>query len=94
MNEISWTALAEEMYLEHLKFLLEYFPSDIAIKFDKKVEDILARLVSFSELCPASKVLPHFRKCLIDRHYSLVYRIDNQVIQIVAIIDNRSRHGF
>ncbi|MCU0338887.1 MAG: type II toxin-antitoxin system RelE/ParE family toxin [Spirosomaceae bacterium] len=94
MNKISWTEQAEDMYLEQLKFLLDSFPPDVALKFDEKVEQLIKRLQSFGELCPFSSKFPSLRKCRIDRYNSLVYRKDGHNIQIVALIDNRTNHDF
>ena len=94
MSVISWTDEGEEMYLAHLRFLLNNFPASVAIRFDERLENLLRRLGSFGELCPASSEIPHLRKCLIDAYNSLIYRIEGENIKIIAIVDNRSNHGF
>jgi Txe/YoeB family toxin of Txe-Axe toxin-antitoxin module len=97
-KEVYWSALAKDTYAELLKYLLDNYPSEIAINFDDKVNDLFDDKVNdlinslqyFDQLCPPSKVVINYHKCVINKQNSLVYRINNNHIEIVAFIDNRS----
>jgi hypothetical protein len=89
-KEIYWSALAKDTYSELLKYLLDNYPSEIALNFDDKVSDLINRLKYFDQLCPPSKIVSNYHKCVISKQNSLIYRINNNSIEIVAFIDNRS----
>ncbi len=89
-KEIYWSALAKDTYSELLKYLLDNYPSEIAIGFDEKVVALISRLQHFDQLCPPSKVVTNYHKCVITKHNSLVYRLNNDSIELVTFIDNRS----
>lgn len=93
-KEVYWSALAKDTYAELLKYLLDNYPSEIAINFDNKVNDLINSLQYFDQLCPPSKVVKNYHKCVINKQNSLVYRINNNHIEIVAFIDNRSDFAY
>jgi len=89
-KEVYWSTLAKDTYAELLKYLLDNYPSNIAIDFDKKVSDLINRLQYFDQLCPPSRIVTNYHKCVINKQNSLIYRINNNCIEIVIFIDNRS----
>jgi hypothetical protein len=74
-KEIYWSALAKDTYSELLKYLLDNYPSEIAIDFDEKVIALINRLRYFDQLYPPSKIVTNYHKCVINKHNSLIYRI-------------------
>jgi plasmid stabilization system protein ParE len=94
MNTINWSDLAYLSYTDISNYLTEKFSLNVAIKFDDKVEKLLKNLETFEELCPKYQRRPSLRKCTIDKHVSLLYRIDGKIIQLVTFFDNRGIHHF
>jgi plasmid stabilization system protein ParE len=95
MNEakqVYWSGLAKDTYAELLKYLLDRFSPQIAIDFDEKVTDLTNRLRYFDQLCPPSKVVTNYHKCVINKQNSLIYRIVDDGIEIVTFVDNRSEN--
>lgn len=93
MTEVIWAEEAERMYFKIVDYLLIEWNLSIAIAFENSVNKLITRLQSFKELCPLSKVLFCY-KCKIDKHNSLVYKIINNKIFIVTLLDNRSNHNY
>ena len=89
-KEVYWSALAKDTYSKLLKYLLDNYTFEIAINFDDKVNDLINSLQYFDQLCPPSKIVKNYHKCVINKQNSLIYRIHNNCIEIVAFIDNRS----
>lgn len=93
--EVIWSPLAEETYLRAIEFILEKWTANEAIALDKKVESIIAKLSSYKNLCPPSKIHKDLRRCVISSQTSLVYRIiDKRTIELVTFFDNRSEHQY
>lgn len=93
-KEVYWSALAKDTYSELLKYLLDNYPAEIALNFDDKVSNLINRLRYFEQLCPPSKIVINYHKCVINKQNSLIYRIENTSIEIVAFIDNRSDFAY
>ena len=94
LNEVIWSELAQDTYIQFLKYLLDNNKSNAAIAFDEKVESLIERLQQFKELCPPSNKIKQFRKCVITAQVSLIYRTSANLVEIVAFVDNRSKHDY
>ncbi len=90
---VVWSPKAYDKYLEFLAYWHKRSLS-FALKMDDGVEDLLKNLRQFKDLCPASVKRPSFRKCVVMKRYSLIYRNDKEMIWIVDILDNRKKHGY
>ncbi|MCD4679907.1 MAG: type II toxin-antitoxin system RelE/ParE family toxin [Bacteroidales bacterium] len=90
---IIWSALAREAYLDILNHILTEWTIREATDFDDKVESLLARLKTNTKLCPKSQI-KKLRKCVITLQTSLIYRLNDNVIEIVIFVDNRSLHNY
>lgn len=91
--ETVWSEDSIRDYFRIIDFLTSNWPSEIAVKFDFQLNLLVERIQKFEEICPQSKLL-NFHKCLIDKHNSLIYKMINDKLFIVAIIDNRSNHPY
>jgi plasmid stabilization system protein ParE len=87
---VVWSPKAQDKYLEILAYWHDT-SLDFALILDDEVEKLLHNLSQFKNLCPPSTRQPIFRKCVILRKYSLIYRNYEEVIWIVDIVDNRRR---
>ncbi len=90
---IVWSELAKETYLDILNYILSEWMMKEATDFDNKVESLLAKLKTNTRHCPKSRI-KKIRKCVITSQTSLVYRLDNNVIELVVFVDNRSLHNY
>ena len=88
---IIWSPLAEETYLNILKYISDKWSLNAARKFDRKTESLLIKISIHHRLCPGSK-LTGLRKCVITPQTSLIYKITEYSIELVVFIDNRTNH--
>ena len=94
-NQIFWSPKAEESYLKTLEFILEKWTIKEAENFQTKVDGLLMKLEMYDSLCPPSISHPKMRKCVVSEQTSMIYRIvEENIIEIVAFIDNRSLHAY
>ena len=91
---ISWSPLAEETYLNTLSKILERWTNKEAEEFEAKVESLIDKLRTQKYLCPSSKKQKSLRRCVIAPQTSLIYQIKEDVIELVAFYDNRSKHQY
>lgn len=56
-KDIYWSELAKDTYAKLLRYLLDNYPAEVAIRLDEKVENLIKRLRYFDKLCPADFVL-------------------------------------
>ena len=90
---IIWSPFAEKTYLNILNYLITEWSLESAMKFDKKVQKLIELLQTLHKLCPKSPKT-NFRKCTVTPQTSLIYCINNDYLEIVAFIDNRSGHDY
>lgn len=76
-----------------LEALLDYLEMEWSPEARRKFQKRLTRFVNVIKKTPhafpASKVFSGCRKCVILPQTSLYYRISDQVIQVIAVQDNR-----
>jgi plasmid stabilization system protein ParE len=93
MTEIVWAQEAKIQYLKVLNFLFDEWGEQLAIDFEEKIIKFEELISTGSIKFQYSKILGH-EKCVIDKYNSIIFNRDNDRIQIVALIDNRSDHHF
>lgn len=91
---IYWSPIAEESYLQTLSHIHQKWTVREANNFAKKVESLISKLKKFKHLCPRSNMHKNLRRCTITAQTSLVYRVKNEIIELVAFFDNRSESRF
>ncbi|KQT17048.1 hypothetical protein ASG31_11865 [Chryseobacterium sp. Leaf404] len=79
--------------LQVLDYLLEKWTIKEIENFEIRFDKLILRLQIHKEICPKSKLL-NYRKCFIDKNNSLIYQDVNNMIFLVAIIDNKSSHSY
>ena len=94
MNTIVWSDLAYLSFSDTADYLTENYSLDVALKFDEEVEQLLEKLRSFKHFCPPYELRPMLRKCVVNRHTSLMYRVDGTAIYLITFFDNRGIHPF
>ena len=94
MNTIVWSDLAFLSYTDVVNYLTENYSLDTAIGFDEAVERLLGDLRSFKHYCPPYESRPALRKCVVNRHTSMIYRVEGNTLHLVTFFDNRGIHPF
>lgn len=91
--EVVWSEESLQNYFRILDYLLEKWSFREIENFENRFDDLILRLKNHKEICPKSLLL-NYRRCLIDKNNSLIYQEVNNMIFLVAIIDNKSSHSY
>ncbi len=90
MYKIVWGHTAEQDYLSTLKYWISNNQSNhFSLKLMKaveKIEDLIIQNPSIGVVIDSHKEV---RKLQIMRYYALLYKIDENIIHIIAFWDNR-----
>jgi len=90
---IRWTREAETTYLEAIIFILEKWTLKEAEHLENLTNNLLKNLSHNLKLCPEVKRMG-VRKSVISDQTSLVYRIREKSVELIAFVDNRSDHFY
>jgi plasmid stabilization system protein ParE len=90
---VVWTLRASTNYEKIITFILEKFTLKEAIALIRKVNTTKLNVSIHKHICPISKKKNIYR-CVIHQNTSLLYRIKNNELHIIALIDNRSNHKY
>ena len=91
--EIVWSETALETFFKVIDYLFEHWTDKEIQAFETNVDTLIENLTSFNQICPEAKLFG-YRKCVIDKHNSLVYHIENNILYLVTFIDNRSNLSY
>lgn len=91
--EIKWTSSAIESYELILEQLFLNWNIEIVERFEKQVNDLIDKILNHNHICPKSNI-KNLHKCVINNHNSLIYRVNNNTIEIILFIFNKSEHLF
>ncbi|HFA49631.1 MAG TPA: type II toxin-antitoxin system RelE/ParE family toxin [Bacteroidetes bacterium] len=87
------TILLSQKASDQLAQLFEYLENKyspaVRRKFQKRLDRFIAAIKLLPHGFPLSEIFPGCRKCVVSPQTSLIYRIEKEVIEIVAVIDNR-----
>ena len=90
---IIWSATAERTYLFIITQILEKWTVKEARRFIADVDKLLLTVSKNNQICPASKTY-NLRKCVVNNHISLIYKLSKNKIELVTFIYNKSGHSF
>lgn len=88
---IIWSDLAKEYYLFILDQLFEKWTIEIVEKFEIETFSLIDNIENQNHICPKSRII-NLHKCVVNHHISLIYRINNNQLEIVTFIFNESNH--
>ncbi len=91
--KIIWSDQTKVSYERIIDDILDKWSPNIAIDFEYKTNKLLDVLKKHNHLCPNSNK-QNLRKCVIHKNVSLIYKINNSVIELVTFIDNRANHNY
>ena len=90
MTNIIWMPSAKDTYAN----ILQDLHIATALELDQKIEELVDKIKSFNHLCPTSKKFPAFRKCTINKQFSLAYSTDKKNVFIIAVFPNKTDAPF
>lgn len=88
---VVWSDFAKEDYANILTFLQSKFGQDSALRFLDKTEKIVEQIEVFPNAFPASDKNGRYRKAVINKNTSLVYKISNNEVELLYFWDNRMK---
>lgn len=89
--EIIWSNLAKNYYITIIEQLAEKWSFPVVEKFEIETLELISKIANFNHICPSSKII-NLHKCVINKHISLIYRINNEKLEIVTLLFNQSDH--
>lgn len=88
---IVWSALAKKYYILIIDQLFEKWNIDIVEEFEEGTIKLIDRIEKHNHICPKSKIV-NLHKCVINKNISLIYRVQNETIEIITFVFNESEH--
>lgn len=88
MLPVVWSQTAKRQYAAIIESLSEK-SLDAALKLDETNEKLLRQIYTFPFSFPVTEIKEGCRRCVVARHYSLVYEVRDKFIYIVSFLDNR-----
>jgi plasmid stabilization system protein ParE len=90
---IFWSDLAKECYVYIIEQLFEKWNIAVVEVFENETISLIDRIENHNHICPKSKI-KNLHKCVINEHISLIYRIENDTLEIITFIFNQSEHFY
>lgn len=81
--------LAERKLLILLDYLAEEWGDTSRDKFLKKFKSSVDAISSYPYSCIQSSIIQNLFKCVVNKYSSFYYRINENDVEIITIIDNR-----
>ncbi|MCB0840408.1 MAG: type II toxin-antitoxin system RelE/ParE family toxin [Bacteroidetes bacterium] len=88
-SKIVWSTQAEETFDKITDNLLEKWSEAIAVKFVQQAFKNIDKIALFPFSSPAFNDYPDIRRCIINKHVSLFYRIKDDNIELITFHENR-----
>mgnify|MGYP006217016207 CR=1 FL=1 len=92
--KVMWTDEAKVSYHQTIFDLLQKWPIEISIKLENAVNSLIHNLEHHNHICPPSKKDSSFRRCVVSKQSSIIYKIGNNTIHLVGFIYNTSDHKY
>lgn len=89
--KIVWSALAKEYYFFIIEQIFEKWNTEIVETFENETISLIEKIQIHNHICPKSKII-NLHKCVVNHHVSLIYRIQNNTLEIVTFVYNESNH--
>jgi hypothetical protein len=90
---VIWSDSAKECYIFIIEQLFEKWNISIVESFENDTISLINNIEKYNHICPKSKI-KNLHKCVINEHISLIYRIQNNTLEIVTFIFNQSEHFY
>ncbi len=80
---------ASQQLINIFDYLEQTFSPATRKKFQTRIDRYIAAIKLLPLGFPESTIFPGCRKCVATRQTSIIYKVHDNVIEIVAILDNR-----
>jgi plasmid stabilization system protein ParE len=91
--KVIWSDLAKDFYILIIEQLFEKWNIEIVELFEQEAISLIGKIENHNHICPKSKI-KNLHKCVVNKHISLVYRIQNKTIEIITFVYNQSNHNY
>ena len=76
--QITWSVVAKDSYLTIIEQLFDSWNLKIVNQFESQVNQLLQNISFHNHICPKS-IFKDLHKCVVNKHFSLIYRLKNEV---------------
>ncbi|RFC54976.1 type II toxin-antitoxin system RelE/ParE family toxin [Brumimicrobium aurantiacum] len=90
---IIWSEEAKYSYENIIDDILAKWNVKTALNFEQKVNNLLEKLQINNHLYPATNY-KDLRKCVVHKNSSLIYKINQENIEVVTLIFNKDNHKY
>ena len=88
-KNVLWSPLAEEDFNQILAYLDKHWGNEVALRFIDIIEQIVFQISKYPDLFPLINKDIGVHKCVISKHNTLFYKLDNKNIYLLRIFDTR-----
>lgn len=85
------SAAASDQLLALFEYLERDWSPETRRAFQQKLDRHIKAIKLMSLTFPKSSIFPDCRKCVVSPQTSLIYRVKYDVIEVIAILDNRQQ---
>ena len=87
--EVIWTKNAQEQLTEMIAYLEASGNDSLLRRFSQQLEEKLELIKDYPKLYQKSDQLEGARRCVVSKHYSVLYSHDSVFVYILSLFDNR-----
>jgi plasmid stabilization system protein ParE len=70
-------------------YLDEHWGESVRRRFQEQLNRFMENLSRFPGICPKMEEFPNLHRCVVTQQNSLVYRVNDDAIEVVTVFDNR-----
>ncbi|MEM6767424.1 MAG: type II toxin-antitoxin system RelE/ParE family toxin [Bacteroidota bacterium] len=86
---IIWSPKAEETFDGITDDLLESWSEKVVRRFVQETFETIDRVAIFPHSSPSFKSDPNIRRAIVNKHVSLIYRVQEEKIELITFWSNR-----
>ena len=76
-----------------LEQLSEKWGFAIAEDFEFNIFNLINHIENYNHICPKSKI-KKFHKCVINKHISMIYKLENKKLVLITFLFNKASHFY
>lgn len=89
-----WSLESSKQVASIKNYLSENWGHEAVKDFLSKLKLFEKLVTQYPKLYPASTRKPNLRKAVITKQQSIIYTIDNKIIRVITVIDNRRNNTY
>jgi plasmid stabilization system protein ParE len=86
---VKWSKSATEDFNDTVRYLEKNWSKKVVDKFVRSIRKEVSQLAIFPFAFPVTNQRKDVRRCVVSKINSIYYSIENDIVLILAIIDNR-----